>query len=105
MIINLIFKNKLLYNDIENISNILLTTISSIVYINCIYDNYYKETIQLLSIYLFIELFFLPLKKIDTIIHHFFTLCNSYYVLFLDPIDLTNNFYSAKTLLLTETIR
>lgn len=102
MIINLFFKNKLLYNDIENISNILLTTISSIVYINCIYDNYYKETIQLLSIYLFIELFFLPLKKIDTIIHHFFTLCNCYYVLFLHPIDLTNNFYSAKNLLLTE---
>tara|TARA_Y100000992_G_scaffold88238_1_gene56769 strand:- start:269 stop:1546 length:1278 start_codon:yes stop_codon:yes gene_type:complete len=103
MIVNLFLKNKIFYNDIEYILNVLLTTISSIVCINCIYDSYYKETVQMLSIYLFIELFFLPVKKIDTIIHHFFTLSNCYYVLFLHPIDLTNNFYSTKTLLLTET--
>lgn len=102
MIINLFLKNKLIYENIQNISNILLTIASTLVTINCIYDIDYKLTVQFLLIYFCTEFLFLPIKKIDTIIHHIFTISTISYVLYTDSVDLKNNFYSTKIFLLTE---
>lgn len=102
MIINLFLKNKLIYKDIENISNLLLTIVGTLVSINCIYDIDYKLTVQLLLVYLSSEFLFLPIKKIDTIIHHIFTISTISYVLYNDAVDLNTNFYSTKIFLLTE---
>lgn len=103
MIINLFLKNKINYEDTEQISNYLLTIISTLITINCIFDIDYGLTIKFLFVYLTCELFFLPLKKFDTIIHHIFAISTSSYVLFINEVDLKNNFYSAKMFLLTET--
>lgn len=103
MIINLFLKNKLIYKDIQNTSNILLTIAGTLVSINCIYDIDYELTVKFLLIYLGGEFIFLPINKIDTIIHHILTICTISYVLFTDAIDLNTNFYSTKIFLLTET--
>lgn len=102
MIINLFLKNKLIYKDIQNTANILLTIAGTLVSINCIYDIDYKLTVQLLLIYLAGEFMFLPINKIDTIVHHILTICTISYVLYTDAIDLNTNFYSTKIFLLTE---
>ena len=103
MIINIFLKNKLIYKDIQNTSNILLTIAGTLISINSIYDFDYKLTVQCLLIYLGCEILFLPINKIDTIIHHILTICTISYVLFSDVIDLNTNFYSTKIFLLTET--
>ena len=103
MIINLFLKNKLIYKDIEKISNILLIITSCLVSINCIYDINYKLTVQFLLTYFIGEILFLPIKKIDTIIHHIFSISTISYVLYYDNFNLNTNFYSTKIFLLTET--
>ena len=102
MIINLFLKKKLIYKDIENKSNILLSITGLLVFINCIYDINYKLTVQLLLIYLCCEFIFLPINKIDIILHHILTISTISYVLYINEIDLTSNFYSTKIFLLTE---
>lgn len=101
MIVNLFSKNKIYQKKIDYISNILLVLISSLTYINCLYDYNYKLNLQLLSGYIFLELFFLPIKRIDLIIHHILTLMNIYYSFYYN-IDLVNNFHSTKQFLLLE---
>ena len=103
MIINIFLKNKLIYKDIQNTSNILLTIAGTLISINSIYDFDYKLTVQCLLIYLGCEILFLPINKIDTIIHHILTISTISYVLYTDSIDLNTNFYSTKIFLLTET--
>ena len=102
MLINIFLKKKLQSNNIKNISNIILILVSLLTYINCLYDYNYILNLQILLIYLGLELFFTPLNHIDIIIHHILTIMNIYYA-FHYNIDLINNFYSTKQFLLLET--
>ncbi len=101
MIVNLFSKNQINKKKIDIISNILLVLVYSLTYINCLYDYNYKLNLQLLSGYIFFDLFFLPMKRMDLIIHHILTLMNIYYAFYYN-IDLINNFHLTKQILLLE---
>lgn len=101
MIVNLFSKNQINKKNIDIISNILLVLVYSLTYINCLYDYNYKLNLQLLSGYIFFDLFFLPMKRMDLIIHHILTLMNIYYAFYYN-IDLINNFHLTKQILLLE---
>jgi len=102
MIYNLLFKTGVKYKDVEKYSNIFMLIISIFTTINCFFDYDYEVTTNILKYYLFGEMIILPFNKLDMILHHISSISLLQYIKIYD-IDMVNNYYSTKQLLLTET--
>lgn len=100
MIINIFLKNKIDYKNIEGYSNLGLLVASLLTIINVYYIKQYFANVLFLVFYMSIDSLFTPLKKIDMLIHHIFSLNSMIYVLYFA--DLSNNFYSTDLILKTE---
>ena len=100
MIINFFLKNKIDYKNIEDYSNLGLLVASLLTIINVYYIKQYFANVLFLVFYMSIDSLFIPLKKMDMLIHHMLSL-NSL-IFGLSTIDFTSNHYSIIQTLITE---
>ena len=100
MIVNLFLKNKIEYKNIEDYSNLGLIVASLITILNVYYLKQYFLNNLFLTIYMIIDVFFIPIEKKEMMIHHIVSLSFSIFSLLF--INMEINVFSVDQILNTE---